>query len=165
MIHRRWKLHVISPVIVVSFLRFFCMIEPSWPLRYYFSLCFNAKFFCSNVVSQFILVRLFHPRKEIFDPILISPSLSVGIFKNGQILIIMSQITVSLFKHNCVKANSIWGETVGKCKSAKITWGKNNPVYSICCCFRRSPTPNPPVWASTPTPFSRQQTSSSTSQC
>lgn len=44
-------------------------------------------------------------------------------------------LKLHLFKHNCVCLNSNWVKTLYKCRRAKITWNKNNPVYSIYLCL------------------------------
>lgn len=62
--------------------------------------------------------------RVIFVPLslsLLAANLTLGKF---QCLIIF------LFNHNCVWANSKWGETLYKCRRANITLGEN--VYIIC---------------------------------
>lgn len=68
--------------------------------------------------------------REIFSLILFLSRLlllSAGKYKTGQI----RKSQLSLFKHNCIWANSTPGETICKWRVKKKPWDKNNSVYSI----------------------------------
>lgn len=54
----------------------------------------------------------------------------VSKFKTGWILM-SHNIRISVFKHNCVWANSRRGKTVCKWRRKKIIRDENNPIYSI----------------------------------
>lgn len=120
------------------------MMSDFWERKYYYTCSYIYIYIfvfkrwwntlIHNVYMHTYLSRFYCMYREIFAPILFyAPITLVAMVRYQRANLRLDEcqcLILSFFKHNCVWANSILGETLFKCRRAKITQGENNPIYS-----------------------------------